>query len=51
MTLSQGESSKESETETKVLAETGIMETNGVVEESLSATEAIIRCNIDHVCD
>ena len=51
MTLSQGESSKESETETKVLAETGIMETNGVVEESLSATEAIIRCNTVHVWD
>ena len=51
VTLSQGESSKESERETKVLGETGVMETNGVVEESLSATEAIIRCNIDHVRD
>ena len=51
VTLSQGESSKESERETKVLGETGVMETNGVVEESLSATEAIIRCNIDHVWD
>ena len=51
MTLSQGESSKESETKTKVLGETGVMETNGVVEESLSATEAIIRFNIDHVWD
>ena len=49
VTLSQGESSKE--TETKVLGETGVMETNGVVEESLSATEAIIRFNIDHVWD
>ena len=51
VTLSQVESSKESERETKVLGETGVMETNGVVEESLSATEAIIRCNIDHVWD
>ena len=51
VTLSQGESSKESERETKVLGETGVMETNGVVEESLSATEAIIRFNIDHVWD
>ena len=51
VTLSQGESSKKSETETKVLGEAGVMETNGVVEESLSATEAIIRCNIDHVWD
>ena len=51
VTLSQGESSKASETETKVLGETGVMETNGVVEESLSATEAIIRFNIDHVWD
>ena len=51
VTLSQGESSKESELETKVPGETGVMETNGVVEESLSATEAIIRCNTDHVWD
>ena len=51
VTLSQVESSKETETKTKVLGETGVMETNGVVEESLSATEAIIRFNIDHVRD
>merc|ERR1719477_163301 len=43
VTSSQVESSKESETETKVLGEREVMDTNGVVEDSLSATEAIIR--------
>ena len=51
VTSSQVESSKESETETKVLGEREVMDTNGVVEDSLSATEAIIRFNIDHVWD
>ena len=51
VTSSQVESSKESETETKVLGEREVMDTNGVVEDSLSATEAIIRFNIDHVSD